>query len=59
MTEDYPTEEPETSKVSEHVIPRVCSIKEVQSRSMTLDQFTGKLHAMVDAFYKAKGSLYH
>jgi hypothetical protein len=36
------------------VVPRVCSIKEVQRRSMTLDQFTGKLHAMVDAFYKAK-----
>ncbi len=55
MTEDYPTEKPETSKVSEHVVPRVCSIKEVQRRSMTLDQFTGKLYAMVDALYKAKG----
>lgn len=36
------------------VVPRVCSIKETQHRSMTLDQFTGKLYAMVDAFYKAK-----
>ena len=59
ITEDYPTEEPETSKVSEHVIPRVCSIKEAQRRSMTLDQFTDKLYAMVDAFYKANGSLYY
>ena len=36
------------------VVPRVCSIKEAQRRSMTLDQFTGKLYAMVDALYKAK-----
>ena len=36
------------------VVPRVYSIKEAQRRSMTLDQFTGKLFAMVDAFYKAK-----
>lgn len=36
------------------VITRECSIKEAQHRSMTLDQFTGKLFAMVDAFYKAK-----
>ena len=36
------------------VVPRVCSVKEAQRRSMTLDQFTGKLYAMVDALYKAK-----
>ena len=54
MSEDYPIEEPETPKVGEPIVPRVCSIKEAQRRSMTLDQFTGKLHAMVDAFYKAK-----
>ena len=52
-------EESETPKVGDPIVPRVCSIKEAQSRSMTLDQFTDKLYAMVDAFYKAKGSLYH
>lgn len=54
MSEDYPIEEPETPKVGEPIVPRVCSIKEAQRRSMTLDQFSGKLHAMVDVFYKAK-----
>lgn len=59
MSEDYPIEEPETPKVGEPIVPRVCSIKEAQRRSMTLDQFTDKLYAMVDAFYKANGSLYY
>ena len=59
MEHKYSQEEPEIQKVSDSVGPRVCSIKEAQRRSMTLDQFTGKLHAMVDAFYKANGSLYH
>ena len=36
------------------VVPRVCSIKEAQRKSVTLDQFSSKLYAMVDAFYKAK-----
>ena len=54
MEHKYSQEEPEIQKVSDSVGPRVCSIKEVQRRSMTLDQFTGKLYAMVDAFYKAK-----
>jgi hypothetical protein len=55
MEHKYSQEEPEIQKVSDSVGPRVCSIKEVQRRSMTLDQFTGKLYAMVDALYKAKG----
>ena len=59
MAEGYPIEEPKIPKVSESLVPRVCSLKEVQRRSMTLDQFTDKLYAMVDAFYKAKGSLYY
>ncbi len=54
MEHKYSQEEPEIQKVGEPVVPRVCSIKEVQRRSMTLDQFSGKLYAMVDAFYKAK-----
>ena len=36
------------------VIPRKCSIKEAQSRSMTVDQFTSKLYTMVDDFYSKK-----
>ena len=36
------------------VVPRVCSIKEAQQRSMTVEQFTGKLYAMVDDFYRKK-----
>ncbi len=59
MEHKYSQEEPEIQKVSDSVVPRVCSIKEAQRRSMTLDQFTGKLYAKVDALYKAKGSLYH
>lgn len=59
MKYKYTQEESEKQKVSEPVVPRVCSIKEAQRRSMTLDQFTGKLYAMVDAFYKENSSLYH
>ena len=59
MEHKYSQEESETPKVSESVIPRVCSIKEAQCRSMTLDQFTCKLYAMVDAFYRTVGSQYH
>ena len=36
------------------VIPRACSIKEAQRRSMTVEQFTSKLYAMVDEFYSTK-----
>ena len=36
------------------IVPRKCSIKDAQRRSMTIDQFIGKLHTMVDAFYSAK-----
>ena len=36
------------------VVPRKCSIEEVLHRSMTIDQFTSKLYAMVDDFYNAK-----
>ena len=36
------------------VVPRKCSIKEAQSRSMTIDQFVGKLYSMVDEYYSAK-----
>ena len=36
------------------VVPRICSIKEAQRRSMTIDQFTNKLYTMVDKFYSAK-----
>ena len=59
MKYKYSQEESEKQEVSEPVVPRVCSVKEAQRRSMTLDQFTGKLYAMVDTFYKANGSLYH
>ena len=54
MEHRYLQEEPETPKVSEPAVFRVCSIKEAQHRSMTIDQFFGKLHTMVDAFYSAK-----
>jgi len=54
MKYKYTQEESEKQKVSKPVIPRECSIKEAQRRSMTLDQYTGKLYAMVDTFYKAK-----
>ena len=36
------------------VVPRKCSFKEAQQRSMTVEQFTGKLYAMVDDFYRKK-----
>ena len=36
------------------VVPRKCSIEEALHRSMTIDQFTSKLYAMVDDFYNAK-----
>lgn len=35
-------------------VPRVCSIQEARQRSMTVEQFTGKLYAMVDDFYRKK-----
>ncbi len=54
MKYKYSKEESEKQEVSEPIVPRVCSIKEAQRRSMTLDQFTGKLYTMVDALYKAK-----
>ena len=59
MEHKYSPEESETPKVSELVIPRVCSIKKAQRKSMTLDQFTGKLYAMVDAFYSTRDSQNH
>ena len=59
MEHKYSQVESETPKVSEPVIPRVCSIKEAQRKSMTLDQFTGKLYAMVDAFYSTRDSQNH
>ena len=70
MVHKYSQEEPETPEASEPaiqydnhatgcvkqtpVIPRKCSIKEAQSRSMTIDQFTSKLYTMVDVFYSKK-----
>ena len=36
------------------VVPRRCSIKDAQHRSMTIDQFIDKLHTMVDGFYSAR-----
>lgn len=54
MEYKYSQEEPETPKVSEPAVSRVCSIKEAQHRSMTIDHFFDKLHAMVDDFYSAK-----
>lgn len=36
------------------IVPRKCSFKEAQSRSMTINQFTSKLHAMVDDYYSGK-----
>ena len=36
------------------VVPRKCSIKDVQRRSMTIEQFTTKLYATVDNFYNSK-----
>ena len=36
------------------VVPRKCSIEEVQRRSMTIEQFSSKLYATVDRFYNSK-----
>ena len=36
------------------VVPRKCSIEEVQHRSMTIEQFITKLYATVDKFYSSK-----
>lgn len=36
------------------IVPRKCSFKEAKRRSMTINQFTSKLYAMVDEFYGAK-----
>ena len=36
------------------VVPRKCSIKDAQHKSMTIDQFIDKLHTMVDGFYSAR-----
>lgn len=36
------------------VVPRKCSIEDVQRRSMTIEQFTTKLYATVDKFYNSK-----
>ena len=36
------------------VVPRRCSIKDAKRRSMTIDQFTANLYAMVDDYYRAK-----
>lgn len=54
MERKYSQEESEIPKVSEPAVSRVCSIKEAQHRSMTIDHFFDKLHAMVDDFYSAK-----
>ena len=54
MEHKYSQEESETPMVSEPAVFRVCSIKEAQHRSMTIDQFFDNLHTMVDDFYTAK-----
>jgi len=36
------------------VVPRRCSIEDAKRRSMTVDQFTANLYAMVDDYYRAK-----
>jgi hypothetical protein len=54
MERKYSQEESEIPKVSEPAVSRVCSIKEAQHKSMTIDQFFDKLHTMVDDFYSAK-----
>ena len=36
------------------VVPRRCSIEDAKRRSMTIDQYTAKLYAMVDEYYRAK-----
>lgn len=54
MEHKYSRKESVTPKNSEHIVSRVCSIKEAQQNSLTIDQFFDKLHTMVDAFYSAK-----
>lgn len=36
------------------IVPRKCSINDVMQRSMTIEQFSTKLHATVDKFYSSK-----
>ena len=36
------------------IVPRVCSFKDAQRRSLTVSQFTKRLYAMVDEFYSTK-----
>ena len=50
----YSQEMPNTPKNREQIVSRVCFVKEAQQKSLTIDQFIGKLHAMVDDFYSAK-----
>ena len=54
MEHKYSQEEFEAQKVRELAVSRVCSINEVQHRSMTIECFFDKLHTMVDDFYSAK-----
>ena len=54
MEHKYSQEMPNTPNNREQIVPRVCSIKEAQQKSLTIDQFIGKLHTMVDDFYSAK-----
>lgn len=44
----------EKQKVIDSIVPRVCSIKVAQRRSLTVSQFTKRLYAMVDEFYSTK-----
>jgi hypothetical protein len=54
MEHKYSQEKSNTPKNSEQIVSRVCSLKEAQQKSMTIDQFIDKLHAIVDDFYSAK-----
>lgn len=54
MVHKYSQGNYEAQKVINPVVPRVCSIKEAQRRSITIDQFFGKLHDMVDEYYSKK-----
>ncbi len=54
MEYKYSQEISEKQKVIDSIVPRMYSIKEAQRRSMTINQFTSKLHAMVDTFYSTK-----
>jgi hypothetical protein len=54
MEHKYSQEMPNTPKNREQIVSRVCSIKEAQQKSLTIDQFIDKLHVMVDDFYSAK-----